>query len=223
MTEWVSVVGSLAGVVVGFVGSLYLAMWQEHRTWRNQRALAVSEALSAAADVQLGAHMVRTAYLPTSELRERLRLGAQIFAALATGVAGREAGGWRGFGDARNGALAVGSLLDVHREQTQRQRQVVLDLSTLVAARSARFYSAVAAPPIRTEPGLVEVKDALIEAVGNLVQNIAAKEPAYAEFQDRAIQAVVAFRSSSEALAIRGTLRRRILGRWSSGGSACDS
>jgi hypothetical protein len=48
-------------------------------------------------------------------------------------------------------------LLVVHREQMQHQRQVVMDLLALTMGQTVRFYSAVAAPSIRTEDRLERV------------------------------------------------------------------
>lgn len=214
MGDWMSVAGSLAGVAVGFSGSFYLSMWQGRAAWRNQRELAVSEVLAAAGHVQLGVHMVRAIYLPTSKMSDRLSRGAQMFAALAPGNAAEEEGGWRAFSELRYTIPAIGRLLNVKREQTQCRRRVLLDLSTLMTPQAVRFYSAVAAPPIRTETRLLKVKDALIEAVGTLLENINASEPEYARLRDRVTEAILAFRSSNEALETKITVRSRISGRW---------
>ena len=200
MGEWIPVVGSLAGVIVGFGGSYYLAARNESRTSRRDRALAVSEVLAAAGDVVIGTHAIRTAYYPSSVWRERISLAAHVLAAVTAGYAGATEVTWRSFGETRYTLPAIDRLLGLQREQVQHQRQVVLDLAALTMAQTVRFYSAVAAPPIRTEHRLVETKDALIEAVGSLVQNITAKDAVYERLRDDVADATLAFRRAGEAL-----------------------
>jgi hypothetical protein len=200
VSDWVGVVGSLAGVGVGFAGSYRLATRQESGDASRQRALAVSEVMAAAGDVQLGVHAARVAYASEGQTAERFRLAGNLLSVLTPAYLKAQDLGWRALGEPKNTIESFDRLLRLDRERLRHHRQVIIDLSSLALTRSARFYAAVAAPPIRTEERLVKVKDAVIEAVGDLMQNITSKKREYDRHVDRLNTALTDFRHTAEAL-----------------------
>ena len=89
-------------------------------------------------------------------------------------------------------------LLTADRELDDKQRTIALDVATIVAPRTARFYSAVSVLTLGPDKRIADAVRDLTPAVSALLDVIAAKKKKYDPVRARVDEALAAFRAVAD-------------------------
>ena len=190
---------ALVGVVLGTFGNAYLDRRRERRTACRERDQAIAELLTATVDLITGVQAVRAAYHQQhATFRHYIRVSAGVLVALGLTMTGAGKFDWRGLLDWHTARPALDRLLTMDRELDDRKRTVALDLATIVAPRTARFYAAVAVLTLGPDIKIANAVRDLTPAVGALLEVIAAEEKKYAQARAGAEKALAAFRTVAD-------------------------
>jgi len=190
---------ALVGVVLGTVGNAFLDRRRDRRTGCRERDQAIAELLTATVDLMTGVQAVRVAYHQKhATLRHYIRVSAGVLAALGSTMTGAGKFDWKGLLDWHTARPALDRMLAIDRELDDRQRKVALDLATMVAPRTARFYTAVAVLTLGPDIKIANAVRDLTPAVGALLEVIAAEDKKYSRARARAEKALGTFRTVAD-------------------------
>jgi hypothetical protein len=189
---------ALVGVALGIAGNAYVDQRRDRREVTRQRDQAIAELLTATIDLVTGVQAVRAAYQQQGAWRHYVRMGATVLAAVGSAMTGREELTWDMLADWSNLAPGLNRLLAADRELDDKQRTIALDLATVVAPRTVRFYAAVAVLTLGSDKKIADAVRELTPAVGSLLEVIAAKEKKYAQARAHADKALAKFRTIAD-------------------------
>jgi hypothetical protein len=190
---------ALVGVVLGTVGNAYLDRRRDRRTACRERDQAIAELLTASVDLITGVQAVRAAYHQQhATVRHYIRLSVGVLAALGSTMTGAGKFDWTGLLDWHTARPALDRLLVIDRDLDDQRRTVALDLATMVAPRTARYYAAVAVLTLGPDVKIADAVRDLAPAVGALLEVIAADEKKYARARARAEKALGTFRTVAD-------------------------
>ena len=190
---------ALAGVALGTVGNAYLDRRKDRRAAKRQRDQAIAELLTATVDLINGVQMVRVAYYRQHpSLLRNIRVGATLIAAAGSVMTSGDKLSWELLRDWRSMGPGLDRLLAADRELDEKQRIVALDLATIVAPRTVRFYAAVAVLTLGPDMKITDVVRDLTPAVGALIEVIAADRKKYDRARAHADEALERFRAVAD-------------------------
>jgi hypothetical protein len=190
---------ALAGAALATVSNVYLERQRDRRAARGQRDQALAELLTATVDLISGVQMVRAAYYRQYENWFRnARIGAMLIAAAGLVMTGGDTLRWETLRDWRSLGPGLDRLLAADRELDEKQRIVALDLATVVAPRTVRFYAAVAVLTLGPDKKIADAVRDLTPAVAALLEVIASKQKTYDRARAHAEDALGTFRTVAD-------------------------
>jgi hypothetical protein len=190
---------ALVGVALAMAGNAYLDRQRERRAAKGQRDRALAELLTATVDLISGVQMIRAAYYQRyASLFRNARIGATLIAAAGLAMTGGDKLTWGPLRDWHSLSPGLDRLLAADRELDEKQRVVALDLATIVAPRTVRFYAAVAVLTLGPDEKIADAVRALAPAVGALTEVIAANQKKYDQARAHAEQALGKFRAVAD-------------------------
>ncbi|SRR6266567_223117 len=193
----ISAGAALGGVALGIFGNGWLDRLRDRRAARQSRDQAIAEILTAAVDLISSVQAIRAAY-DTSRWRAQLRNAVALVTAINTAFAGEESITRHTILDWRKNAPLMERIVSIDRWQSEQQRTVALDLTSMLLPRTSRFYAAVAVLTLGPDKEIADAVRGMTPAVTGLLDVIAARNRQYARARLRADKALGKFREVAE-------------------------
>ena len=189
---------ALVGVALGIIGNAYLERQRDRRAARHERDQAIAELLTATIDLVAAVQAVRAAYQQQTTWRHYIRISATILAAVGSVMTSGEKLSSEMLQDWHRLSPGLDRILSADRELDDRQRTIALDLATIVAPRTVRFYAAVSVLTLGPDRRIADAVRDLTPAVGALLDVIAAKKKKYDPVRARVDKALATFRTVAD-------------------------
>jgi hypothetical protein len=187
---------ALLGVALGTVGNTYRDRQKDQRAAKRERDQAIAELLTATADLVDGVQMLRAAYYRQHPgWRRNIRIGATQIVAAGLVMTRRDRFTWATLRDWHSLGPGFDRLLAADRELDEQQRTVALDLATVVAPRTVRFYAAVSVLTLGPDKNIADAVRELTPAVDALIGVIADSQKKYDGAHAQAKEALGRFRA----------------------------
>jgi hypothetical protein len=190
---------ALVGVAVGTVGNAYLDRRRDRRAAKHQRDQAIAELLTATVDLINGVQVVRAAYYRQHpNWLRNIRIAATLIVAAGSVMTHGDKLTWETLRDWHSLSPGLDRLLAADCELDEKQRIIALDLATVVAPRTARFYAAVAILTLGPDKRIADAVRDLAPTVDALIEVIAAPPKKYDGARAHAEEALGRFRDVAD-------------------------
>lgn len=189
---------ALVGVALGIVSNAYLDRQRDRRAAIHERDQAIAELLTATVDLIASVQAVRAAYQQQTTWRHYIRISGTILAAVGSVMTSGEKLSSEMLRDWRRLSPGLDRLLVADQELDDKQRTIALDVATIVAPRTVRFYAAVSVLTLGPDTRIADAVRGLTPAVGALLDVIAAKKKKYDPVRARVDEALARFRTAAD-------------------------
>lgn len=183
---------ALLGVIVGFVGTAYLQGRQAKRDTRNRLEGALAELLAAAQDLLIGVRAIRYAH----ERRTRTRYWVRVAAMFIRDYPAPDT--WRDLADPARLRALMPTALEADRYQLDEARMVALDLATVVAAKTNRFWAVVALITLGEDKEITAAVRELTPKVTALIDGTGTRKREYERLNGELEKALEDFRDRAD-------------------------